>query len=476
MKLKEVPVRSLLIAGMMFFSLAQGQTDSPNIILILTDDQGWSHVSKPMNPEIPESCSQYLSTPNIDKLGDSGMRFTSGYAPAPICTPTRRSILCGASAARSGTEFKSEFLPADHMTIPVAFKQANPAYLCAHFGKWGEHMISTPKECGYDKSDGETGNHTGGMPRSLGVESHDKGPDYFIDEEDPKLTFSVTDSAITFMNQAVEESRPFYLQVSYYATHLSIVCRQETLLKYYRKGVPDRMYPRSFAAMLDDLDQGIGGLLEALEQIGIADNTYVFFMSDNGGQEFMPGNDESRLHLNAPLSDFKQTLFEGGIRVPFIVRGPGIKPGSYSHVPIVGYDLLPTFYDLAGGVEALPDEIDGGSIVPLFYNPADGKVKRDVEGLIFHRPRESRYNRSSSAIRQGSYKLFIEWDHSGEIKKRNLYNLDENIVENENTDISEHNKEKANYLQGILLDYLKELNAEEYNTSFHMSTTSSPSG
>jgi len=426
---------------------------SPNIILILTDDQGWSHVSKPMDPEIPGSSSQYLSTPNIDKLGDSGMRFTSGYAPAPICTPTRRSILCGASAARSGTEFRSEYVPADHMTIPKALRQANPDYFCAHFGKWGEHMISTPEECGYDRSDGETGNQTGGMPQSLGVGAHDKGPDYFIDEENPKLTFSLTDSAIRFMDHAVEENRPFYLQVSYYATHLSIVCKQETLLKYYRKGVPDRMYPRSFAAMLDDLDQGIGSLLDALEQIGVSENTYVFFMSDNGGQKFMPGNDESRLHLNAPLTDFKQSLFEGGIRVPFIVRGPGIKPGSYSHVPVVGYDLLSTFYNLAGGTEDLPDEIDGGSIVPLFNNPVNGKVDRNVDGLVFHRP----IKKSSSAFRQGSYKLFLTWNQEGEIIDRQLYNLDESIDENENTDISLLNEEKTNYLQAVLLEYLKSL-------------------
>ncbi|MCK4747325.1 MAG: sulfatase-like hydrolase/transferase, partial [Bacteroidales bacterium] len=183
------------------------------------------------------------------------------------------------------------------------------------------------------------------------------------------------------------------------------------------------------------------------------ENTYVFFMSDNGGQRFMPGNYESRLHLNDPLTDFKQSLFEGGIRVPFIVRGPGIKPGSYTHVPVVGYDLLSTFYDLAGGTEDLPDEIDGGSIVPLFNNPVNGTVERDAEALIFHRP----IKKSSSAIRQGSYKLFLTWNQEGEIIDRHLYNLDESIVENEDTDISEQNEEKANHLQAILLDYLKAL-------------------
>lgn len=144
---------------------------SPNIVLILTDDQGWSQVSKPMDPRIAESCSSYLETPNIDRLACEGLRFTNGYAPAPPCTPTRRSILCGTSAARSGTEFKSKWVPSEHMTIPKALKQASSRYRCTHFGKWGENMIPTPQECAYDAGDGMTGNVTGGMPKSLGVAS-----------------------------------------------------------------------------------------------------------------------------------------------------------------------------------------------------------------------------------------------------------------------------------------------------------------
>ena len=96
----------------------------------------------------------------MDRIAEEGMRFTGGYSPAPLCTPTRRSILCGTSAARSGTEFVSSWVPADHMTLPRALKQANPEYQCAHFGKWGEKMISSPEECGYDVSDGHTGNVT----------------------------------------------------------------------------------------------------------------------------------------------------------------------------------------------------------------------------------------------------------------------------------------------------------------------------
>ena len=170
-------------------SLTTSDAASPNIVLILTDDQGWSQLNVPMDPAVPDAKSDYLETPNMAKLVSRGMRFTSGYSPAPLCTPTRRSILCGTSAARSGPEFPSKWVPKDHLTIPAALKAANPNYRCAHFGKWGEQMKSTPEECGYDTSDGMTGNNTGGMPSSLGVKgSHDDGPPHFIDNKDPKRT------------------------------------------------------------------------------------------------------------------------------------------------------------------------------------------------------------------------------------------------------------------------------------------------
>ena len=126
------------------------------------------------------------------------------------------------------------------MTIPKALKMANPEYRAAHFGKWGEQMISTPEECGYDASDGMTGNNTGGMPRTLGIESgsHADGPPHFIDNEDPKRTPSVTGKAIDFMTEQASEGRPFYVQVSYYAQHLSVVTRDSLLGKYEQKGRP----------------------------------------------------------------------------------------------------------------------------------------------------------------------------------------------------------------------------------------------
>ena len=426
----------------------------PNLVLILTDDQGWSQVSEPMDPRIPESRSAYLETPSIARLAREGMRMTSGYSPAPLCTPTRRCILCGTSAARSGSEFKSRWVPAEHMTIPRALKQAHPDYRCAHFGKWGEEMISSPQQCGYDVSDGMTGNVTGGMPKSLGIASgrHEDGPPHFIDNEDPKRTRSLTDRAIAFMHEQVDAKRPFYVQVSYYAVHLSVVCREETLAKYQRKGLPDRGYTQAWAAMMEELDAGVGRLLAALDELEIRDNTFVLFTADNGGRGTVPGG--SPRPTNAPLTGAKHSLYEGGIRVPLLVRGPGIPPGSVCHTPVAGYDFLPTFYELAGGKARLTDDIDGVSFRSLLADPPADSIDRPQKALFFHRPR-----RRFSAIRQDDYKLMLFWNADGTVERRELYRLDSDPRE-EGRDIAEQQPATAGELEDLLLDYLKSVDAE----------------
>lgn len=432
----------------------------PNIVLILTDDQGWSQLSEAIDPRVPESKSDYLETPEINRIIAEGMRFTSGYSPAPLCTPTRRSILCGTTTARSGTEFKSPWVPADHMTIPKALKQANADYRCAHFGKWGEQMISTPEQCGYDASDGLTGNVTGGMPNSLGVKGgHEDGPPHFIDNKDPKRTRSVTDSTIDFIHQQSKDGKPFYVQASYYAQHLSVVCSEETLAKYEKKGTPDRGYPPAWAAMMEELDTGIGRLLTSLDDLGIADNTYVIFTADNGGRGTVPGGDNKRLATNHPLTGAKHSLYEGGIRVPFIVRGPGIAAGSTCHVPVAGYDLLPTFFDLAGGTASLGEEVDGVSFRSLLTEPETKSLKRPVDALIFHRP-----GRRESAIRDDQFKLFIKWTPQGKIAARELYQVDANPTE-EGHDQAEQHPKKVATLESQLLKFLESVDAEKPSPS-----------
>ena len=415
------------------------QADSPNIILILTDDQGWSQRSGLMDPDNPQTGSSYLHTPAMDRIAKEGMCFTEGYSPAPLCTPTRRSILCGTSAARSGTEFASKWVPADHLTLPRALKLANPKYQCAHFGKWGEKMISSPEECGYDVSDGHTGNVTGGMENKM-------QPAHIV--EDPKRTGSVTDRTIKFIQKQTKACKPFYAQVSYYAVHLRTELRQASLEKYQKKGAPDRAYSQGWAGMLEELDRGIGRLLDELDTLGISENTYVVFTTDNGGRGIVPGGNPESPAPNVPLSGAKHSLLEGGIRVPLIVRGPSIKAGSVCRVPVVGYDFLPTFYALAGGKDDLPKELDGGSFVPLFSDPETDSVRRPIDGLIFSRPRQR-----MAAIRAGKWKLLAKINAKREIQSSKLFNVVEDIAEK--NDLFTTQADKAKQLQARLKTYLE---------------------
>jgi arylsulfatase A len=456
-----MPIRFPLISGALILlavlsSPALAADAPPNIVLILTDDQGWSQMSTPMDQQNTLSRSRYLETPSMARLADQGMRFSSGYSPAPLCTPTRRAILCGTTAARSGSEFPSpSWIPADHLTIPKALQQANPAYRCAHFGKWGEQMISTPEQSGYDTSDGMTGNMTGGMPKSLGVPSgdHNEGPPHFIDNDDPKRTVSVTDSAIQFMRDQHRAGKPFYVQVSYYAVHLSVVTRQSLLRKYQQKGQPDRGYTQAWAGMMEELDSGVGRILDELDGLDLADNTYVFFTADNGGRGTVPGGDNSATPTNAPLKGAKHSLDEGGLRVPFLARGPGVAPGSQCDTPVVGYDFLPTFYDLADGIAPLADTVDGVSFKTLLTNPDSSSFSRPGHAVFFHRPK-----RGVSVIRRGTHKLKVNWNQQGKIAGRELYDLNKDLAETK--DLVPQQNALADSLQKQLLSHLEDVGAE----------------
>ena len=208
--------------------------------------------------------------------------------------------------------------------------------------------------------------------------------------------------------------------------------------------------------MMEDLDKGVGHLLDTLDELQIADNTYVFFTADNGGRGTVPGGDLERLPTNFPLTGAKHSLYEGGIRVPFMVRGPGVKAGSVSHVPVAGYDFLATFFELAGGIGSLGDEIDGGSFYSVLNNPATGVVQRPGNALIFHRP--GRY--LESAIREGEYKLFVKWTPQGSIDTRELYRVHLNPTEHGH-DLAQDNPERVNAMEKQLLDYLTRVNAEK---------------
>ena len=447
--LLRLPQLLLLASLVATTGLAQPKS---NFVFILTDDQGWSQLSFAMDPEIGQAASEFLETPNMARLAEQGMRFTSGYSPAPLCTPTRRSIFCGMTPARQrGTEFASEFDWEGRLTLPRALKQADRNYRTAHFGKFGSQMGADPEQVGFDESDGWTTNSTGGMPTPM----EERGRS--VTKQDPKLAFSITERAIDFVKRQVAERRPFYVQLSHYAAHLQVQTRPGSLERFEKKGSPDRAVTHAFGGMLYDLDEAVGRMLDALKELGAAENTYVILMGDNGGRGTIPGARDSLAPPNRPLNGAKHYLLEGGIRVPFLVTGPGVEPNSVSRVPVTGYDLLPTLYDLAGGTKPLPAEVDGGSFRIVLEHGGVGKVERAFGGLVFHRPKHRRD--PASAIRVGDHKLLLRYPTATRARTRVLFDLAADPLEKR--DLREERAEKADELERMLLGYLKSVGAEE---------------
>ena len=439
----------------MFISIISFSCESkniqPNIILVLVDDQGWTDSSVRMMKDRDDSKSDFYETPNMQRMAEEGLIFSSAYAPAPVCTPTRYSILYGKTPAKlRHTTLKDwHATPVeDEISIPQMIKEINNNYKAAHFGKWHLRPKSlTPEVAGYDVSDGPTGNFEGDWVRN-GVKN---SPD------DLKRTFGISKRACDFMADQVSKTNPFFMQVSYYAVHVPNYGLESTIEKYRNKKPGKKSVPRdfeipppplnegmvSYAAMLEDLDTGFGMILDKIEELGIKENTYVIYTSDNGGG--FRGND--------PLKMGKADLWEGGIRVPTIVRGPKVLRNQYCDVPIAGWDFYPTVSEIIGNPKRLASEFDGGSLLSVFENGNAGKVIRNTEALIFHFPWFN--GEPESAIRLGDYKLIKNIDS----RQTWLFDVSKDIEES--NDLSSLMPAKANELEKILSEYLKKHDAED---------------
>ncbi len=442
----------LLLTGLMISStLAYSQNASPNIIVILADDLGWSSLSTVMDRNVSDSKSDFHQTPNIDRLASQSLRFTNGYAAAPVCSPTRHSIQTGQSPARINHVKVGQ--PTTHInyetiySLPRMIKAANPSYATAHFGKW--HLGCDPSVMGYDFSDGQTSNKQGGWSKKASWLE-------VIRQDDPKLVFSLTERSIKFIEEQKSKSKPFFLQLSHYATHEKTICTPGSYDKFEALPKGKKHNLSTFAAMLFDLDKSIGTLLDKVEELGLSDNTYIFFLTDNGGVPFFPPNSPEKqlkkgMGYNVPLQRGKWDLFEGGVRVPFMVKGPGIKPNTFCDVPVITYDLLPTIADIINFKGKLPANLDGQSIKPLM----DGKTSIKERALYFHYPifGGAGIGRPTSAIRDGDFKLIKYWD-DGQVL---LFNLKNDISEQK--DLSNLDVKKAKSLESKLDGYLKSVHA-----------------
>ena len=432
---------------------SSNSNNSPNFIFILVDDQGWNGTSVQMMNTEPLSKSDYHSTPNLEKLASRGIRFSNAYASAPVCAPSRYSIQFGKTPARMS--FIRVGMSTSHInhkelvSIPKALKKINKEYVAAHFGKWG--IGSIPETLGYDYSDGPTKNKDGGFVNDKTQWNH-------ISVEDPKNIFSITQKAVDFMEKNTNEKKPFYLQISHYAVHASIQSKKETFLNQAKKPLGAQHINPGFAAMTEDLDKGLGIILDKISQLGIQDNTYVIYMSDNGSVPNIPGAKKYTKSYNYPLKRGKWDALEGGLRVPLVIAGPGIEFGSESQVPVSGSDILPTIKDLAGKSNFKLNEIDGGSFKSILLDPSKLKVKREVDGIFFHVPYKNgiALKRPHSAVRKGDFKL-VKFQDNGELF---LYNL--TIDKKESQNLVYHNPKKAKELEKLLMNYLKEVRAPKW--------------
>jgi arylsulfatase A len=402
-------------------------SDKPNIVLFFIDDWAWNGSTVQMDDEVFNSyIPSLLEMPNLDKLAVEGMIFSNAYSGAPQCSPSRVALQTGQSSPRNGfTVFMNDggsdyydpnksysrfpvvpnvsdmTIDPEATTIPEAL--APHGYASAHIGKW--HMRGHPDYEGYIMNDGPTTNKEGNQ----------QIPD------DPKLTFSLTDSALVFIEEQANNNKPFYVQLSYYAMHAGSECLAETraeiqkrpeMQAYYKsigetaQSINYKQDPATWMGMAEDLDGTVGVVLDKLKELGIEDNTYVILTADNGYRHDF--YDELFLRPQ-PLHGAKWWLWQGGLRVPMVVKGPDVPAGTVCDENVVNYDFLPTFIDWAGGnPETELSDIDGVSLAPLMRGEA---INSDFSNrtLYFHYPHYRNSMPHSVAI-AGDKKVVHFWE------------------------------------------------------------------
>ena len=451
------------------------QKGMPNILFIVIDDMGWKDLS----------CygSSFYETPNLDKLAKEGMCFTDAYAACPVCSPTRASIMTGKYPANievtnyiaAENEHPSkgklidapyiDHLPLEEKSLAAALREGG--YQTWHVGKW--HLGGRsfyPDRHGFDVN--IAGSHWG-RPSPYGIETLEDGP------EGEYLTDRLTDEAIKLIRTR-DKSRPFFLNLWYYAVHTPIECKEEYIKKYQKKKIEagyDKVdefeegehFPCDhkkhlrvkrriiqsdpvYAAMVENLDANIGYVLNTVKEAGLEKEMLIIFTSDNGGLSTAEGSPT----CNAPLSEGKGWMYEGGVRVPLIIKWPEIvKGGSVCSVPVTSPDFYPTFLDAAGLPPNSEQHADGISLLPLL----EGGNSIGREATYWHYPHYGNQGGTpGSSIRMGDYKL-IEFFEDGHTE---LYNLNEDM--SEENDISGIEPERVRIMREMLAKWREVMEAK----------------
>jgi len=443
------------------FSNAESTNKKPNVLFVLVDDMGWQDLE----------CygSKFYETPNFDKLRSEGMMFTNAYSACPVCSPTRASILTGKNPARlqftghitrSGNHRypqhgriippKNKFhVDLEEIVIPEALFSLG--YATASIGKWhvGDKEKYFPTHQGFDLN--IAGYSEGSPPTYWGPYVVDRQWNSVIENlpdrtEGEYLTDRLTDEAINFIRDHKE--RPFFVYLSQYAVHTPLMAPDSLVQKYKKKleQMPIQKNP-VYAAMVENVDTNVGRLLDELDRMGLTDNTIIVFFSDNGG--------EGTVTDNSPIREGKGFLYEGGIRVPLIIKWPGhIAENTSSDEPVISDDLYPTIMDMIGkGVNSAKD-IDGISLLPLL-NGKRSTLKRDQ--LCWYYPHYSpQASMPGYAIRKGDYKLVEHYDPV----KTELFNLNNDL--SETRDLSKLMPDKVEEMKIAFKSWLNNMHTIEH--------------
>ena len=441
----------LLLRSLAF--AADGADAKPNVLFIMADDLGWSDLACQGNP--------LLDTPRLDDLAAQGMRFTDAYAAAPVCSPTRCAVLTGQAPARIGltTHLPGLFFPKDdrpqpaefvpelateHVTVAERMKEAG--YATAFLGKWHVAPASGPR--GHVA---EPLSPTGqGFDLNVGGTSYGGPPSFFSPyrnaalqdgAEGEYLPDRLVEETVRFIKK--NKDRPWTAHLWFYTVHWPMQA-PEALLEKYKDRKGRGLNDFRYGAMIEAMDLAVGRLLDALDALGLAENTLVVFTSDNGGFAGVADN--------RPLRAAKGHLYEGGLRVPLIVRHPGkIKPGTICNVPVISMDFYPTFLELAGLAPKAGKALDGESLLPLLRQTGD--LKRDA--VFFHYPNYAWHmgNRLGGAVRSGRFKFIRRYDDDS----LELYDLSLDLGETRN--LAAARPKLSHALNARLETWLKETDA-----------------
>ncbi len=455
-----------LIVALIAFPVAASSTAvRPNVVVILVDDMGWSDLG----------CygADLHETPNIDHLAAESVRFSDAYA-MPVCSPTRAALLTGRHAARVHMTIWSEGSlkgPQNRRLLQAESRHSLPrsetslashlheqGYFTAMVGKWhlgdADHY---PEVHGFDVNIG--GTHWG-APQTYWWPYRGTGrfgpefryvPHLEFGHKGEYLTDRLTDEALRVLDHV--GTRPFFLYLAHHAPHTPIEAKETDVRYFETKRLPGMSHQNAvYAAMIKSVDESVGRVLKRLEERGLDQNTVVVFASDNGGFIGVDRRSGQTVPVtnNAPLRSGKGSCYEGGVRVPMMIRWPGVsRPGTMCHEPVVIMDLFPTILGAAG--VALPSKtLDGVDLRSLLEDP-NSRLGRDA--LFFHYPHYYSTTTPVSAVRSGDWKLleYYEDDHV------ELYNLKEDL--GESTDLAKRNPEKAAQLRRLLQDWLGNVGA-----------------